>query len=1419
MYGPTETTIYSVCSQVNSNICKNDKGSVSIGRPIDNTQVYVLDKNEQLAAIGVIGELYIGGRGIARGYLNKGSLTATKFIPNQLSLDPGARIYKTGDLVRYLANGELEFLGRIDNQIKIRGFRIELGEIESNLLQHEHISEARIVALQNGQLDKYLVAYVVSEWFKQQINKQELERQHKVQNTLIDECKAHLRCFLPDYMVPATFVFIEKMPLTPSGKVDKNALPLPDESDLQKEQYVAARNWREEKLCLIWQELLSLQQVGIYDNFFSLGGHSLLATRLMSSIRQQFNKELPLHVLFELPTIAGLSESLRVHDDEFVLPPVKARTRSQTIPLSYAQQRIWFIDQLEEGSLQYIMAGRFSLKGEFEKKFFIQALQSFLERHEILRTHYKSVEGRAQQVIAKDFELPFTQYDFSHLDENSKKISVQNLIRQESKTSFDLTKDLMLRVKLVKLATHSHLILYSMHHIACDGWSLRILRNELSALYDAYSQQNIAQIDSLKVQYADYAIWQRQWLQGEVLEKQLDYWGNQLAGIPAIHNLPLDKPRPAQQSFEGEVHHQLIEEEALDKISGFCKRYEVTLFMFMQTVFSVLVGRYSNETDIVIGTPISGRNHRDLENVIGFFVNSLVLRTDLSNNPAFEHLLKANKKNILDAYDYQDIPFEMLVEKLNVTRSLSYHPILQIYLNFDETVDLKLALKKSDLNKADETHVEQENKTDLTLYVRRSSGQLLLSWSFLSSLFNYSTIVRMAASLDCIIKQIIHDCEIPVQSLKLADDECDLSNLPFQHGRDKKDNPRVLVHEKIEQLKEMQSDAIAISHRFEQITYAQLDRRATELSKVLLSRISMQGTVVLGVFIKRSIEMVVAILGILKSGFAYAPLALELPRGRIHNMIRESNIKTILTLSTLQNCLPKEVHCLLLDKAFDTSTSKETEARATHPESASHVIFTSGSTGSPKGVVGTHASLANRIQWMNDTFSYNAGEIACQITASGFIRAVWELFTPLCQGVKVVIVDTDEVRDPVLLAKVVGEQNITRIVTAPSLARELVVLPNNHNENLKKLTYWFVSGESLSVELTNRILSRLPNTQLCNLYGSTEVMSDVSYHCVKKNTYPTSIPIGIPIDNTSLYVLDFAKNILPVKVPGELHVGGDSLAIGYVNDEELTNQKFVNNPFANVTSDRLYRTGDIVRWLEDGNLEYLGRVDEQVKIRGFRIEPAEIESQLLQIEMTKSAVVLVRENTEKEKRLVAYIVLCDVFKEREENQEEDLVVHALSEQQRKRLISDYKARLELILPDYMTQLVYVFLNRLPKKPNGKVDRNLLPKPEEKYLQKESYQAPENGLERTLCQLWQQLLKVERVGVYDDFFALGGHSLLATRLISLIRQEFAIELPLRALFESPNVSGLSYRMKAYLDQQKRNSIEKNNNSAVVEEGEI
>lgn len=1388
VYGPTEATTFSTWEALNGVYCEAER-PIAIGRPLQNMQLYVLDENKVLLPVGCVGELYIGGRGIACGYLNQPALTAEKFISNPFNDDSNDILYKTGDLVRWLVDGRIEFIGRADHQIKLRGFRIELGEIENQLNALGTVKDAIVLLSTTNDSentsDSQLLAYIVPS-LKLKSNPDECAQQKQ---TLILKCKQQLKISLPDYMMPSVFVVLPAFPLNANGKIDRKALPATHKEGiyLKEETYVAPRNARENQLCQLWQQLLKRELIGIHDNFFELGGHSLLATRLISLVRDELDLELPLRTLFEKPTIAELADALQ-ENSAYNLPSIKIVDRQRALPLSYAQQRLWFIDRMEQGSAHYNIPLLYRLNGELNVSALQRALQRIVARHEVLRTHFSAEKDSVYQVIEHDALLPFQEIDLSVYPEDQQSEQLTHHIEAEYRQVFDLSQDVIFRVKLYRCASTDHVLQITMHHIASDGWSIKILIEELKAFYESDCQNRPISLKKLSVQYADYTLWQQQWLTGDMLANALAYWKTRLIDIPVVHSLPLDKPRLKQQRFRGASQRETMSVKLTNTIRDFCRSNDVTLFMFLQTAFSVLLSRYSGEHDIVIGTAIAGRTHRDLETLIGFFVNTLVLRNDLSENPSFVALLQANKRHILDAFTHQHVPFEMLVEELQPQRNLSHNPLVQVMLslqNYEQPT-----FKFNDLSVEPIQQTRSVALFDLELEVYDSQGQLIIDWSYNRDIFYHETIARMRLNFECLLQHIFENPEQAVMAYDIVSHE-EQHTLLYAWNLIQDTNvvptkQYTRIHELFETWVQTAPERPALFFAEAALSYRQLNEKANRLAAYLLEHkliVPEKGIdTLIGVYTERSPEMMIAILAILKAGAAYVPLDPTYPDERIQYMLEDAAIKCVLTQRALAEHAPlMGKHIVCLDGTdeqtlFENYSNKNLSSDQDHADTLAYVIYTSGSTGNPKGTCLQHQGLINLTFAQQQAFGIKAKDRLLQFASASFDAATWEWVMALSHGACLYLLPETAKQDAQVFGRYIREHQISGITLPPAFLRTVEL------KDLESVRILVTAGEALEPALANAVLHALPQTHLFNAYGPTETTVCATVYPIK-TPQTLYVPIGKPLLNTQCYILNNKKQLAPVGVIGELYIGGIGLARDYLNRSELTAAKFVQNPFfypddhPSSLSDRLYRSGDLARWLPDGQLEFIGRMDHQIKLRGFRIELGEIEAQLLALNSIQMCAVMVRATDHYDKSLFAYIVPATRLSDNETDKQ----------RQTQALLLDIKTRLNAVLPNYMVPTTWVMLTALPLTPNGKIDRKALAAMNVDAARESDYVAPRNAMEAQLCELWQSVLKQERVGINDNFFERGGHSLLATRLISMIRERFSMELPLRTLFENPTIA--------------------------------
>ncbi|MFP5273889.1 amino acid adenylation domain-containing protein [Coleofasciculus sp.] len=1344
IYGPTEATVgTTICELSAANPISTQ---VPIGRPIRNVQTYILDRYQQPVPIGVPGELHIGGAGLARGYLNRPDLTQEKFIPNSLGNELGERLYKTGDKVRYLSDGNIEYLGRIDNQVKIRGFRIELGEIEAVLSQHPGVRETVVIARVNPTGDKQLVAYVVL---------------HQEEAPTISDLRRFLKEQLPDYMVPSAFVTLESLPLTPNGKVDRRALPEPELRPELELTFVAPRTPIEEMLASIWACVLGIEKVGVHDNFFELGGHSLLAAQVISRVRDTMSVELPLRSLFEAPTVASLAQQVEnsLHSGQSIqAQPLLPIPRSGNIPLSFAQARLWFLDQLQPDSAFYNIPIALRLNGQLSIAALENSLNEIIRRHEVLRTNFTKVEGQPVQVIASTLKLKLLKVDLQNLPFCEREVEAQRLATNEAEQPFDLEQEPLVRAKLLQLDETEYIFVLTVHHIIFDGWSTGVFYGELAALYEAFCTGKPKVLPELPVQYADFALWQRRWLAGEVKETQLNYWKQQLLGAPALLELPTDRPRRAVQSYRGAYQSFALSLELSQALANLSKRTGVTLFMTLYAAFVTLLYRYTGSSDIVVGTPVANRNRQEIEGLIGFFVNTLALRTDLSANPSFEQLLRRVREVALGAYAHQDLPFEQLVEALQPERSLSYTPLFQVMFALDEKS--VPSMKLPDLTVNEFSFETETTKFDLTLSMENTASGLIGGWEYNSDLFDAATIARYSEHFLSLLEGIVANPIQPISELPLLTQR-ERHQLLFEWNNTFAEYPfDKCIHQLFEEQVERSPSSVAVVFEDEQLTYRELNARANQLAHYLRS-LGVGPEVLVGICVERSFDMIIGLLGILKAGGAYVPIDPAYPTDRIAYMLDDSRLPVLLTQQKLVASLPKHqarVVCLDCDWQEISVMPELPPQSDVTPENLAYVIYTSGSTGKPKGVLIAHRGLCNLAQAQIKLFDLQPDSRVLQFASLSFDASIWEIVMALCSGAQLCLGTRESLQPGQPLVRLLQKHSITHLTLVPSA---LAALPS---EELPALQNIIVAGEPCPTSL---VAQWAKGRRFFNAYGPTE--STVCATVAQVFEGMDMLPIGRPIDNTQVYILDRYLQPVPIGVPGELHIASVGLARGYLNRPDLTQEKFIPNSLGNELGERLYKTGDKVRYLSDGNIEYLGRIDNQVKIRGFRIELGEIEAVLSQHPGVRETVVIARVNPTGDKQLVAYVVL---------HQEEAPT------------ISDLRRFLKEQLPDYMVPSAFVTLESLPLTPNGKVDRRALPEPEFRPELELTFVAPRTPIEEMLASIWAEVLGLKRVGVNDNFFELGGHSLQAASLVSKLSVEMNLKISVKLLFEHPTIAELA-----------------------------
>ncbi|BCL84580.1 non-ribosomal peptide synthetase [Ktedonobacteria bacterium brp13] len=1397
VYGPTEATIDSTCWTG-----ERDKGeqAVSIGRPLGNVQVYVLDQCYQLVPIGVPGEVYIAGAGLARGYLHRAELTAERFLPHPFSSEPGARFYRTGDVARYRADGQLEYVGRVDQQVKVRGFRIELGEIEAALKSHPLIQNAVALVREDVPGEKRLVAYVVAS-----------------EQVAESEWKAYLSQRLPEYLLPSVFMQLDAFPLNANGKIERRALPVPEQSRSGVE-YVAPRTALEVQLTRIWAEVLGLERVGVLDNFFELGGHSLKATQIISRARRTLGIMIPLRSLFEHSTVATLARAFEqaaeqqeedtgstlalqplsyemhqarlqaylegVPDEEFqallatvVMSNEPESVYSSIFPVSFAQQRIWLLDQITPDTAIYTIPGGLRLIGKLQRQALEQVLNEIVARHAMLRAAFPTVGGRPVQVVQPFAYAPLPYRDLRDLNEAEREEEIQRIVMEDAHRPFNLASGPLFRPSLLQLAEEEHVLLLTVHHIVFDGWSQGVLIQEMVQLYAAFVNNQPSPLVPLPLQYPDYSQWQREWLQGTVMQEQLAFWKQQLNGPLPTLELPTDRPRPPVRTFVGAEYLFTLPLATTKALTALSQQEEVTLFMTLLTALNIVLSRYTGQTDLLIGTPIANRTQSEIENLIGCFINTIVLRTDLSDNPSLRTLLKRVQQMALDAYAHQDLPFEKVVEEVQPERDLSHSPLFQVVFVFQNAPQPPFTLQDLTVNILPTTM--QVAEFDFTLYMWETAEGLAGSFKYNTDLFDEVTLARLTTHFQRVLEAMIAHPDHRVSEISLLN-AAERAQILAQWNDTQSTFPAdTCVQQLIEAQVERTPDAVAVIFEGQPLTYRQLNSRANQLAHLLQAEGVGPETLV-GVSMERSLELVVALLAILKAGGAYVPLDPSYPTERLRYLLEDAGVALVLTQSRFTQQLVHEgvkLICLDPDWHVHRQGNEQNPSSTVGPDNMVYMIYTSGSTGQPKGVINIHRALSNRLHWMQQAYQLTEEDRVLQKTPFSFDVSVWEFFWPLISGARLVVARPGGHQDTVYLAELIASEQINTLHFVPSMLQAFLLEPQLV-EQCRSLRHVVTSGEALSLDLQTRFFASFPDERvgLHNLYGPTEAAIDVTVWECQREGEQASVPIGYPIANTQIYILDAALQPTPIGVPGELYIGGVGLARGYHRRAALTREKFIADPFGAEEGARLFKTADLARYRADGAIEFLGRIDYQVKIHGIRIELGEIEAALSQHPQVQSVVVLAREDVPGDKRLVAYLVTKEEVAE-----------------------STWRAYLGQRLPAYMIPSTFMQLDALPLNSNGKVDRRALPIPEQGRSQVE-YLAPRTPLEEQLAQIWAQVLDTERVGVLDNFFDLGGHSLKATQIISRIRQIFGVIIPLRSLFEDSTVAAQASVLEELLWQQ-------------------
>ncbi|MNQ10022.1 Gramicidin S synthase 2 [compost metagenome] len=1354
-YGPTETVVTPMIWKAGpEDSCQ--AAYAPIGHRVGVRSVWVLDGDLNPVPAGVCGELYLGGDGLARGYFQRTGLTAERFVADPFGA-PGGRLYRTGDLVRQRADGTLDYLGRVDHQIKVRGFRIEPGEIEARLRADARVREALVVARETL-TGKQLVGYVAAD-----------------DERLGAELREILREQLPDYMVPARILVLPVLPRNANGKLDRNQLPEPV-WQMDSEGYQAPATDNERLLADIWSEVLGLPQVGALDHFFELGGHSLMAVQVVARLKKRLGIEVPVRQLFDTPQLRDLAAALEQGGAGAGAPPLRALQHAEGAPLSFNQQRLWFLWKLAPDSAAYNISGGLRLRGRPVVEALRGAFAQLQERHPALRTVFEDDGQQVRQRVIEGMPLAFTEARLDDLPAAEREARLAERVAAEGARTFDLASGPLMRVCLLHLADDEQVLQLSLHHIIADGASVKLLLDEFATCYRALLDGASAELPPLPIQYADFAVWQRQWLESGECERQLAYWKQHLGSEHPLLELPLDHARPAQQSFRGDSLDFAVPQQLADKLQRLALEQGCSLFMLLLASFGMLLYRYSGQRDLRIGLPIGGRQQEETEGLVGFFVNTQVLRSLIDGDRSFNELLAATRNGVLDAQANQDLPFEQLVEALQPQRSLSHNPLFQVLFNHDRVGSLE-ALDLPGLEVEALDGIRRSTQFDLVLDTREcADGQLLGSFGYATDLFERESVARLSGHFLRLLQAIADAPNEALDRLPLLAAEERQQLLDGWNATLQDYSHLPMLPELIRRQAERTPEACALVHGERSFTYAQLEARANRLAHWLRSQ-GVGCDVRVGVFAERSAELAIALLAIVKAGGAYLPLDPDYPADRLAFMLEDSCVPLLLTQEALLDRLPPcnaPVWCLDRDWAQTDGHPEQAPAIDYPPHSLAYCIYTSGSTGRPKGVGNHHAGLLNRLQWMQEQYRLDGSDRVLQKTPFSFDVSVWEFFWPWFTGAALVMADPGAHRDPALLRETIVGQGITTLHFVPSMLQAFIAA--GELSACTSLRRVMCSGEALPHELQQQFQAQ-HGAGLHNLYGPTEAAIDVSYWQCIDEPGRHSVPIGRPIANTRLMILDGQLQPVPVGVAGELYIAGINLARGYLGRPGLTAERFVADPFG-APGDRMYRTGDLARWRPDGVIDYVGRIDHQVKLRGLRIELGEIEARLLEHPRVREAVVVAWQG-QGGAQLVGYITPDTPVADSQA------------------LLDELRESLRGQLPDYMVPAQLLYLESMPLSPNGKLDRKALPAPD---WQARGYSAPRGGQEERLAAIWADVLGVERVGRDDDFFEVGGHSLLAVRIVSRVREAFSVELPLRALFDTPNVAGLAQALERSANEQ-------------------